>query len=315
MKVFVAGPTGAVGRPLVARLLAGGHQVAAMTRSVDKARGLRAIGADTVVADALDRDAVMQAVRRAEPEVVMHQLTGLAGLKSFKNFDKEFAISNRLRTEGTDHLLAAARAAGTRRFIVQSYGNWNYERTGSRVKTEADPLDPSPPANQTESLEAIRYLERTVVGADDIEGIALRYGNFYGPGTAFALNGGDIVAQVSKRAFPLVGDGGGVWSFVHTDDAAAAAVDAIQSGGPGVYNVADDEPVEVATWLPALAKAVGAKPPRHVPVWIGRLAAGEVGVSMMTRIRGASNAKAKRELGFAPRYPTFREGFANGLGP
>jgi 2-alkyl-3-oxoalkanoate reductase len=151
------------------------------------------------------------------------------------------------------------------------------------------------------------------VGADDIEGIALRYGNFYGPGTGFALDG-DIVAQVRKRAFPLVGDGAGVWSFVHTDDAAGAAVDAIQSGGPGIYNVVDDEPVEVATWLPALAEVVGAKPPRHVPVWIGRLAAGDVGVSMMTRIRGASNAKAKRELGFAPRNPSYREGFANGLG-
>jgi nucleoside-diphosphate-sugar epimerase len=313
MKVFVAGATGAVGTRLVAQLLAGGYRVAAMTRSVDKARDLRAIGADPVVADALDRDAVMEVVTRAEPEIVVHQLSDLTGIKSLKRFDEEFASTNRLRTEGTDHLLAAARAVGARRFIAQSFGNWNYERTGSRLKTEDDRLDPSPPANQTRSLEAIRYLERTVVGAGDIEGIALRYGNLYGPGTGFALNG-DIVGQVRKRAFPLVGDGVGVWSFVHTDDAAAAAVDAIQSGGPGIYNVVDDEPVEVATWLPALAAAVGAKPPRHVPVWIGRLFTGDVGVSMMTRIRGASNAKAKRELGFAPRYPSYREGFANGLG-
>jgi nucleoside-diphosphate-sugar epimerase len=313
MKVFVAGASGAVGKPLVPQLIARGHEVVAMTRSTEKARGLRALGAEAVVADALDRSAVMEAMMRAEPEIVIHQLTGLTGLKSFRNFDKEFALTNRLRTEGTDHLLAAAQAAGARRFIAQSYGNWNYERTGSRLKTEDDPLDPSPPANQTRSLEAIRYLERAVVGAEGIEGIALRYGNFYGPGTGVALDG-DIVGQVRKRAFPVVGDGGGVWSFVHVDDVAAAAVDAIERGAPGVYNIADDEPVEVSTWLPALAEAVGAKPPRRVPVWLGRLFAGEVGVSMMTRIRGASNAKAKRELGFVPRYPSYREGFANGLG-
>jgi 2-alkyl-3-oxoalkanoate reductase len=313
MKVFVAGASGAVGKRLVPQLVAGGYEVVALTRSEHKAPGLRVIGAEAVVADALDRSAVMQAVLRAEPEIVIHQLSGLTGMKSFKKFDKEFALTNRLRTEGTDHLLAAAQAAGTRRFIAQSYGNWNYERTGTAPKTEDDPLDPSPPANQTESLEAIRYVERTVVGAESIEGIALRYGNFYGPGTGFALDG-EIVKQVRKRAFPVVGDGGGVWSFVHMDDAARAAIDAIERGAPGIYNIVDDEPVEVATWLPALAEAVGAKPPRHVPAWVGRLAVGEVGVSMMTRIRGVSNAKARRELGFAPRYPGYREGFANGLG-
>ena len=313
MKVFVAGASGAVGKRLVPQLIAGGHDVVALTRSTEKAHGLRALGAEPVIADALDRAAVMQVVTRSEPEVIIHQLTGLSGLKSFRNFDKEFALTNRLRTEGTDHLLAAARAAGARRFIAQSYGNWNYERTGTRVKTEDDPLDPSPPANQTRSLEAIRYLERAVLGAEGIEGIALRYGNFYGPGTALALDG-DIVRQVRKRAFPLVGAGGGVWSFVHVDDVAAAAALAIERGAPGIYNVADDEPVEVATWLPALAEDVGAKPPRRVPVWLGRLFAGDVGVSMMTRIRGTSNAKAKRQLGFVPRYPSYREGFANGLG-
>lgn len=313
MKVFVAGASGAVGKRLVPQLIAGGHDVVALTRSTEKAHGLRALGAEAVIADALDRAAVMQVVMRSEPEVIIHQLTGLSGLKSFRNFDKEFALTNRLRTEGTDHLLAAARAAGARRFIAQSYGNWNYERTGTRLKTEDDPLDPSPPANQTRSLEAIRYLERAVLGAEGIEGIALRYGNFYGPGTALALDG-DIVRQVRRRAFPLVGAGGGVWSFVHVDDVAAAAALAIERGAPGIYNVADDEPVEVATWLPALAEDVGAKPPRRVPVWLGRLFAGDVGVSMMTRIRGTSNAKAKRQLGFVPRYPSYREGFASGLG-
>jgi nucleoside-diphosphate-sugar epimerase len=200
-----------------------------------------------------------------------------------------------------------------RRFVAQSYGNWNYARSGSGLKTEDDPFDPSPPTNQAHSLEAIRYVEQAVVAAEGIVGIALRYANLYGPGTGLALDG-DIVKQVRKRAFPLVGDGGGVWSFVHTDDAATATINAIERGAPGVYNVVDDEPVKVATWLPALAEAVGAKPPRHIPVWLGRLAAGEVGVSMMTQIRGTSNAKAKRELAFAPRYPTYREGFTQGLG-
>src|SRR5919108_633123 len=208
-----------------------------------------------------------------------------------------------LRTEGTDYLLAGAQAAGTRRFIAQSYGNWNYERTGTGLKTEEDPFDPSPPPNQVKSLAAIRYVEKAVLGAAGIEGVALRYGNFYGPGTGIAADG-DIVAQVRKRRFPIVGDGSGVWSFVHMDDAASAAIAALGRGAPGVYNVADDEPAPVAAWLPDLAAAVGAKPPRHVPVWLGRLAAGEVGVSMMTRIPGTSNAKAKAELGWAPQYRT-----------
>jgi nucleoside-diphosphate-sugar epimerase len=222
-------------------------------------------------------------------------------------------VTNRLRTEGTDHLLEGARAAGARRFIAQSYGNWNYERTGTALKTEGDPFDPSPPANQVESLKAIRYLEEAVVEASGLEGIALRYGNFYGPGTGLALDG-DIVGLVRKRRFPIVGNGAGVWSFVHMDDAAGAALAAIDHGGRGVYNVVDDEPAPVSAWLPELADAVGAKPPRRVPVWVGRLAAGEVGVSMMTQIRGTSNAKAKRELGWTPRYRSFRDGFRDGLG-
>jgi nucleoside-diphosphate-sugar epimerase len=298
---------------LVPQLMAGGHNVVAMTRSEGKAARLRALGAEAVVADALDRGSVLQAVMLAEPEAVMHQLTALTGAKSFKQFDREFALSNRLRTAGTDYLLEGARAVGARRFIAQSYGNWNYERTGTGLKTEEDPLDPNPPKNQRESLAAMRYLERVVCGADDLEGIALRYGNFYGPGTGIDTNG-DIVKQVRKRQFPIVGEGIGVWSFVHMDDAAAAAVAALDHGRPGIYNIVDDEPAPLSAWLPALAEAVGAQPPRRVPVWLGKLAAGEVGVSMMTQIRGTSNAKAKRELGWRPRYRTYRDGFRNGLG-
>lgn len=312
MDVFVAGGSGAMGRRLVAQLLGAGHRVVAMTRTERNADWLRRIGAQPAVADALDRDAVMVAVQRAAPEVVMHQLTGLTGVRSYRNFDREFALTNRLRTEGTDHLLEAARAAGVRRFVAQSYGNWNYARTGSGFKSELDPLDPHPPANQVRTLAGIRYLEHAVSDSG-IEGIALRYGNFYGPGTSIALDG-DIVAQVRKRRLPIIGDGGGVWSFIHIDDGAAAARAAMERGTPGVYNVVDDRPAPVREWLPALAEAVGARAPRQVPVWLGRLAAGEVGVSMMTKIRGTSNAKAKQELGWHPRYPSYREGFSTGLG-
>ena len=313
MKVFVAGASGAIGMRLVPQLIAAGHEVTAMTRSEQKTGRLRAFGATAVAADALDRSQVMQAVMRAEPEVMIHQLTGLAGVKSLTNFDREFVLTNRLRTEGTNHLLEGARAAGTRRFIAQSHGNWSYQRTATGLETEEDPLDSDPPANQVKSLEAIRYLEHGVREADGIEGIALRYANFYGPGTGFAL-GGDIVSQVRKRKLPIIGDGGGVWSFGHVDDAAAATIAATEHGSPGVYNVVDDEPAPVSAWLRALAEAVGATPPRHIPVWLGRLAAGEVRVSMMTQIRGTSNAKAKRELVWSPRYRSYREGFQNGLG-
>ncbi|HEX6451780.1 MAG TPA: NAD(P)-dependent oxidoreductase, partial [Trebonia sp.] len=223
MKVFVAGGSGAMGRRLVPQLVAGGYEVVAMTRDEGKAPWLRRVGAQPVVADALDGAAVAGAVGASKPEVVIHQLTALTGARSFKNFDKEFALTNRLRTEGTDYLLKAAQAAGVRRIIAQSYGNWNYARTGPAVKTEQDPFDPDPPANQVQSLQAIRYIENAVVNADRIEGIALRYGNFYGPGTSVDF-GGDIVAQVRKRRFPVVGDGAGIWSFVHMDDAAAAAI-------------------------------------------------------------------------------------------
>jgi 2-alkyl-3-oxoalkanoate reductase len=311
MRVFVAGASGAVGKRLVPLLIASGYDVTAMTRSPQKTAALRAAGAEPVVADGLDRTAVMHAVLRAEPEVVIHQMTALTGVTSFRKFDDGFALTNRLRTEGTDHLLAAARAAGVRRIIAQSYGNWNYERTGSGLKTEADPFDPNPPANQRKSLAAIRYLEDAVIGAPGIEGIALRYANLYGPGTGFAVDG-DIVKLVRKRRLPIVGDGGGVWSFIHVDDAAAATVAAIERGAPGIYNIVDDDPAPVAVWLPELARVLGAKRPWRVPVWLGRLAVGEVGVSMMTQIRGTSNAKAKRELEWQPRYKSWRDGFRTG---
>ena len=312
MRIFVAGAGGALGAHLVPMLIESGHDVVAMTRSPAKSDALRALGAEPAVADGLDRDAVMQAVLRAEPEVVIHQMTALAEIKSMKRFDDEFALTNRLRTEGTDHLLEAARAAGVRRLIVQSYGNWNYERTGTGLKSEEDPLDPDPPANQRASIAAIRHLESAVLEAGDLEAVALRYGNFYGPGNTIG-RGGEIVELVAKRKMPIVGDGAGLWSFIHIADAASATMAAIDRGGPGIYNVADDEPAPVAEWLPELAKAVGAKPPRHVPVWLGRIAIGEVGVSMMTRIRGASNAKARRELGWESRYRSWREGFVSGL--
>ncbi|MBV9423491.1 MAG: NAD(P)-dependent oxidoreductase [Solirubrobacterales bacterium] len=250
MKVFIVGGTGAIGKRLIPQLLTSGHEVVAMTRSPGKSDELRILGAEVAIADALNRDSVMRAVMRAEPEVVVHQLTALTAVTSFKNFDKEFALTNRLRTEGLDNLLQAARATGAKRVVAQSYGNWNYERTGSRVKSEEDPLDPSPPANQVESLEAIRHLESRLTEAEDIEGIALRYGGFYGPGTSLSESG-EITEMVRKRRFPIVGSGAGVWSFVHIDDAAGAAVAAIERGTPGIYNVADDQPAPVSEWLPS----------------------------------------------------------------
>ena len=313
MKVFVAGATGAVGTQLVPQLIANGYDVVAMTRSPQHTSQLSAMGAQPVVVDAFDRAAVITALQRAEPEIVIHQLTALTGVKDYKNFDQEFAMTNRLRTEGTDNLLAGARAAGARRVIAQSYGNWNYARTGTALKTEEAPLDATTPRNQTKSLAAIRYLENAVLTTDGVEGIALRYGNLYGPGTGFAT-GGDIVTSVRKRQLPLVGDGAGVWSFIHVADAASAAVAAIEQGAPGIYNISDNEPAPVATWLPELARILGAKPPMHIPVWLARMLIGDVGISMMTQIRGTSNAKARRDLDWKPSYASWRQGFRTGLG-
>jgi nucleoside-diphosphate-sugar epimerase len=312
LKIFVAGATGAIGRRLVPMLHTRGHEVVAMTRSSEKAEALRRAGVEPVVADALDRDAVGQAVTNAAPEVVIHELTDLTRLKSFKRFDQELAGTNRLRTAGTDNLLAAARAAGARRFVAQSYGSWIYEPTGPGLKTEVNPLNPSPLPAQRLSLAAIRHLEEAVTGTVGLDGIALRYGSFYGPGTGLARDG-DLVQMVRKRQLPVVGAGTGVWSFLHVDDAAEATVAAVERGAPGLYNVCDDEPAPVAAWLPALAEALGAPPPRHVPTWLARLSIGEVGVSFMTRIRGMSNGKAKRELGWTPSHASWRQGFQTGL--
>jgi nucleoside-diphosphate-sugar epimerase len=313
MRVFVAGATGAIGKPLVPMLVSEGHEVVAMTRSVRKADQLKAGGAIPAVADGLDRRAVVDAVVGAKPEVVIHQLTALTGFRDLKHWDREWAQTNRLRTEGTDHLLEGARAAGTRGFIAQSYAGWPYAREGGAVKTEDEPFDPDPPAQMRPTLEAIRYLEDKVLGAQGLEGTVLRYGSLYGPGTSIAL-GGDIVETVRARKFPLVDGGSGIWSFIHVEDAASAALACVEPGKAGLYNVVDDEPAPVSVWLPELARAVGAKPPRRLPAWLAGLAVGPVGVSMMTRVRGASNAKAKRELGWQPRYPSWREGFRSGLG-
>ena len=307
MRVFLAGATGAIGRRLIPQLVARGHQVTATTTSPDKVEPLRGLGAEPVVVDGLDAVGVGEAVARAEPEAIVHQMSALAGEPDLRRFDRWFARTNELRTTGTENLLAAARASGVTRFVAQSYTGWPNIREGGPVKTEEDSLDQDPPAAQTESLAAIRELERAVLEAP-LDGIVLRYGSFYGPGASEGF-----VELVRARKLPIVGSGAGVWSWIHIDDAAAAAVAAVEHGGRGVYNIVDDEPARVSDWLPYLAEQVGAKPPRRLPVWLGRLVAGEVAVSWMTRIRGSSNAKAKRELGWEPSWRSWREGFRDGL--
>jgi nucleoside-diphosphate-sugar epimerase len=313
MRVFVAGSTGAVGKRLVPHLLESGHEVVGLSRTPQKARELEGLGAKAAVADPLDREALTSAIRRAEPEVIIHQLTALAGVGNLKKLDEEFALTNRFRTEGTDTLLRAARLVGARRFIAQSFCGWPFAREGGPVKTEEDPLDTNPPASFRQTLAAIRYLEDAVRGATDVEALALRYGIFYGPGTGIAKDG-PIVGLVRKRWVPIVGDGAGIWSFIHIQDVVRATGAAMSRGAPGIYNVVDDEPAAVITWLPFLAGVLGAKPPRRVPAWLGKLAIGDGGVSMMTKIRGGSNAKAKREFGWQPIYPSWRRGFVEGLG-
>ena len=314
MKIFLAGATGALGRPLVAQLVRNGHEVAGMTRSASKQDLLRGLGARPVVADALDPDAVARAVAEAEPDVILHQLTAIGAFNP-RRMERDFAATNRLRTEGTDHLLAAGRAVSVKRFVAQSFAPWPYARTGGMVKSEDDPLDSTPPAQVRTTLDAIKYLEQAVTGADWTEGIALRYGGFYGPGTSVSVHPlGEQVAMIRARKLPIAGKGTAVWSFIHIEDAAAATVEAIEHGRRGVYNVVDDDPAAVSEWLPALARALGAKPPRRVPLWVARIFGGEAAAIMMSELRGASNTKAKRELGWQPRYPSWREGFAKGLG-
>jgi nucleoside-diphosphate-sugar epimerase len=302
MRVFVAGASGAIGARLVPQLIDRGHQVIGTARSPDKAERLHALGAEPIVLDLLDPRAVRKVVVDTKPDAIVHQATALAGLSDFKHFDQSFAQTNRLRTQGTDLLLTAAQEAHVGRFVAQSYACHRYARQGGPVKTEQDPLDPTPVPAMRQTLAAMSHLDQAVT---DAGGVALRYGNFYGDPDD------GLVQAVRTRSFPIVGDGGGVWSFVHLDDAAAATVLALEHDGLGVYNVVDDEPAPTRVWLPALASIVGAKPPQRFLRRLARLFAGEAPVVMGTESRGASNAKAKRELGWTLRYPSWRQGFVH----
>jgi nucleoside-diphosphate-sugar epimerase len=310
MRILVAGATGALGRRLVPRLAAAGHDVTGMTRSSGKRDTIEGMGAAAVVADALDAGAVMRAVAEAQPDVVVHQLTALGDALESRNYEDMMRQTNRLRIEGTDHLLAAARQSGVGRIIAQSYAGSGmpFARVGGPVKTEDDPLDPSPPRQTRAAIDAIRHLEEAVTGADWTEGVVLRYGSFYGPGTSMR-RGGEHFELIRQRRMPVIGSGAGIWSFIHIDDAVDATIAAIDRGRRGIYNIVDDEPAPVSSWIPAAAAAMGAPPPRHVPRWLGRMMAGEAFTVMMTEVRGASNAKAKRELGWEPRHASWRQGF------
>ena len=300
MRVLVAGASGAIGARLVRQLIERGHEVVGSSRTTESAERVRATGAEAIVLDLLDARAVREAVLEAHPDAVVHQATALANARFSRNLDRAFAETNRLRREGTDALLAAAREAGVKRFVAQSFASMRYAREGACVKTEEDALDPDPVAGTHETNAAMRYLDETVTAAG---GVALRYGGFYG-----ADNDG-MTEPVRKRQFPIVGDGSGVSSFIHLDDAAAATVLALENGATGIYNIVDDEPAPVREWLPVMANALGAAPPRHFPRWLARVFAGEAGVMMGTTSRGASNSKAKRELGWVPRFASWREGF------
>jgi 2-alkyl-3-oxoalkanoate reductase len=313
MRIFLAGATGVVGKHLVPLLREAGHVVVGTTRSREKAEHLRAQGVQPEILDALDREATLSAVMRARPDAIVHQLTAIPADLNLRRFDREFALTNRLRTEGTDNLLAAARAAGVRRVVAQSFAGWTYERAGGSVKTEDDPLDPDPPPAFRRTLDAIRYLEAALQAAEGIETIALRYGWFYGPGTSLGRSDA-LLHAIRRRQLPIIGSGTGIWSFIHIADAAAVTVAALQRGTRGIYNVADDEPAPVCEWLPFLANAIGAPPPRRVPSWLARMLIGHHGVVLMTETRGCSNAKAKATLDWRPRYASWRTGFVDGLG-
>jgi nucleoside-diphosphate-sugar epimerase len=312
MKVLLIGATGAIGRRLVPLLASRGHRVVAATHSEARLDALRAAGSEPVLMDLLDPEEVRKTVLSVRPEVVIHQATALAAVRSLRNLDKELAATNRLRTEGTENLLNAARAAGARRFVAQSFTGWPNEREGGPVKTEEDPLDPHPAPAMAKTLDAIRRLETMATAAPGIDGIVLRYGGFYGPGTSLASDG-YIIEMVRRGRFPLFGTGSGIWSFIHIDDAAAATVSAVEATATGVFNVVDDEPAPVSVWLPELARILGAKPPLHLPAWLGRLVLGEPGMVMMSTERGSSNAKAKRDLAWRPSYASWRDGFRREL--
>ena len=309
MRIFIAGASGAIGRSLVAALTSRAHDVTGTTRTPAKADQLAALGARPVVLDALDRDQVIKAVADARPDVLIHQMTAIAAI-NFRDVDSSFAATNRLRTLGTDNLLEAADAAGVRRFVAQSYTGWPNQRSGGPVKTEEDPLDPDPLPHTERTLAAIRHVESTV---DKVGGVVLRYGSLYGPGNTLG-RGGDMLELVRKRRMPVVGGGDGIWSFIHVEDAAAATVLAAEDGPTGIFNIVDDEPAPVHEWLPYLSSVVGAKPPLRVPAWLVRPVLGAAGVAAMTAGRGSSNAKARREFGWTPRYGSWRDGFRSGLG-
>lgn len=312
MRVFVAGATGAIGKRLIPFLVEAGHAVTGMTRTESRAAQIRSAGADAAVADALNPVAVANALRQAKPDVVVHELTAIPPDLNLRKFAEQFEATNLLRTKGTDNLLAAAQLAGVRRIVAQSYAAWPYARVGGPVKTEEDPLDPNPPAASRDTLHAILHLESAVLHAEGMQGLVLRYGGFYGPGTSFG-EGSGMLNEVRRRRVPIIGGGTGIWSFIHIDDAARATLAAVERGASGIYNITDDEPAPVSEWLPTLASALGAKPPLRLPAWLGRFAIGEHGVIMMTEIRGASNQKAKSMLGWSPNWSTWRDGFRHGL--
>lgn len=312
VKIFVAGAAGAMGKALLPLLTKAGYTTTGMTRSAANAGRIRTMGATPVIADALDPEEVRTAVMNAAPDVIVHQLTSIPAAINLRHIDRDFALTNRLRIEGLDNLIAAAKAVGCRRMVAQSYTGWPYARIGGPVKSEGDPLDPEPPAKLKETLQSIRYLEQVTTGTPGIDGTVLRYGAFYGPGNTLGP-GGPFLDEVRKRRVPVIGRGTGIWSFIHIDDAASATQCAIEKNVTGIFNIVDDDPAPVSEWLPALAKAIGAPRPRQIPAWVARLLIGEHAVSMMTQIRGARNSKARGELGWAPAWSSWREGFAHGL--
>jgi 2-alkyl-3-oxoalkanoate reductase len=311
MRVFVAGATGAVGRRLVPLLVSAGHSVVGLTHTPAKADAIARAGGEAAIADAFNRAAIVKAVVAAKPDVIVHEMTSLTAANDLRRANRSFAVTNRLRTEGLNNLLAAAKQAGTPRIVAQSFCGWPCARIGGPVKSEDDPLDPEPPRELRQTLEAIRYLERTVTASSEIVGIVLRYGAFYGHKTG--LFDGPMIDQLRRRRVPLIGDANGWWSFVHIDDAAVATAIAVECGAPGIYNIVDDEPAPVREWLPALAAMLGAKPPSRIPKWLAGIVAGEHIVTMMTEARAGSNAKAKHDLSWQPAYASWRKGFAEVL--
>jgi nucleoside-diphosphate-sugar epimerase len=308
MKIIIAGASGAMGRALIPLLVRAGHDVVGMVQRPRSVEVVHALGAEPRTADALDAAAVLSCFREVQPQVVIHQLTAIPAALDMRHFDREFALTNLLRTEGTRHLLAAAVDVGATHFIAQSFAGWTYGRKGSALKTEDNAFDPDPPKRLRSTLNALKSLEQAVLAEKRLTGTILRYGSFYGPHTSIAKDG-SIVQAVRRRKLPLVGEGAGVWSFVHIDDAASATAAAVESGRGGIYNVVDDEPAPVSEWLSFLAHCAHAQPPRHVAAWMARLLIGEHVVAVMNEIRGVSNAKIKRDLGWTPRWPSWREGF------